>query len=233
MKRTVIAIVNQKGGSGKSTTAVLLAKSFADAGKTVLLVDCDPQGGSSELFGARHDIGLFDMLMGEDLAPCVHRVTDSLSIVPADFRLDAIFVTANPFALRALTKTATADCIVFDTPPTLQGLTRAAILAADRVLIPSEVSETSFGATGYTIEQVKALDKTPEVMLSGYRQPAELKGTARALSEKYTAAFGPYLVGTLPRSLTAAKMATADGKWSAKTRETIEQPLLALYGGAK
>ena len=233
MKRTVIAIVNQKGGSGKSTTAVLLAKSFADAGKSVLLIDTDPQGGSSELFKCRKTPGLFDALLGtHEASECTH-TSEGLRIMPADFRLDKIFTSESPFALQELIKGIEADAIVFDTAPTMQGLTRSAILAADRVLIPSEVSETAFGPTQYTVEQVRELKKKPEVMLSGYKKPADLKGTAKELSENFTKAFGSILAGTLPRSMTAAKLATFRGKWSGKTRETIEQPLLALYGGAK
>lgn len=227
-----IAVVNQKGGSGKSTTAVLLAKAFADSGKSVLLIDCDPQGGSSSLFGCTTLPGLFDALISTAPAECIHRVSDSLSIMPADFRLDKVFWSASPFALQELVE-GLADTIVFDTAPTMQGLTRSAIMAADRILIPSEVSETAFGPTQYTVDQVRELKKKPEVMLSGFRNPSELKGTAKDLAEKFSKAFSKYLAGTLPRSITSAKMATARGMWSAKTRETIEQPLLALYGGKK
>lgn len=228
-----IAIVNQKGGSGKSTTAVLLAKAYADAGKPVLIIDCDPQGGASELFGCARTPGLFDVLTAQAEAnEAVHKSDIAgLEIMPADFRLDQIFVSANPFALSNACKKLTHGIIIFDTPPTMQGLTRAAIMAADRVLIPCEMSETAFSPTVYTVEQVKQLNKKPEVLIAGYKTPGELNGTRKDLSQRYTDALKKYYVGTIPRSLTAAKMATPKGRWTQATRSTIEQPLLS-WGGA-
>lgn len=231
-----IAIVNQKGGSGKSTTAVLLAKAFADSGKTVCLIDCDPQGGASTLFQAKRKPGLFDLLThGCTAREAIHEseVFKNVQIIPADFRLDQIFTTADPFVFEVVTEEIKADTIVFDTPPTLQGLTRSAIIEADRVLIPCEMSETAFEPTRYTTEQVRKNKKDPEVLISGYKKPGDCKGTTKELSEQYTEAFKDCFAGTLPRSLTAAKLATPKGKWTAKTRETIEQPLLNLYGGTK
>jgi chromosome partitioning protein len=227
-----IAIVNQKGGSGKSTTAVLLAKAYAHKGNPVLLIDCDPQGGASALFKSASRPGLFDVLtMANSAGDAIHKSDmDNLYIVPADFRLDQVFTSADPFSLTRLVKGLPYPVIIFDTPPTLQGLTRAAIMAADKVLIPCEMSETAFNPTAYTVEQVKLLEKQPEVLISGYKPPAELHGTRRELSERYTEAFKPYYVGTIPRSLTAAKMATIKGRWTKATRESIEQPLLA-WGG--
>jgi chromosome partitioning protein len=228
-----IAIVNQKGGSGKSTTAVLLAKAYAEAGKAVLIIDCDPQGGASELFGCARKPGLFDVLTKQSKAADAIHKSDiaGLEIMPADFRLDQIFVSANPFALANVCKELSQPIIVFDTPPTMQGLTRAAIMAADRVLIPCEMSETAFSPTVYTVEQVKQLNKKPEVMIAGYKSPSELSGTRKELSQRYTEALREYYAGTIPRSLTAAKMATPKGKWTQATRATIEQPLLS-WGGA-
>ena len=228
-----IAIVNQKGGSGKSTTAVLLAKAYADAGKAVLLIDCDPQGGASELFGCARTPGLFDVLTDANAAgEAIHKSDIAgLEIMPADFRLDQIFVSADPFALADLCDALARPVVIFDTPPTMQGLTRAAIMAADRVLVPCEMSETAFSPTVYTVEQVTRLKKKPEVLIAGYKIPSELNGTRKDLSQRYTDALKKYYVGTIPRSLTAAKMATPKGKWTQATRATIEQPLLS-WGGA-
>ena len=229
-----IAVVNQKGGSGKSTTAVLLAKAFADAGKTVCLVDCDPQGGASTLFESERKPGLFDALTGGcEVSEALHNsgAFENVRLLPADFRLDQVFTSADPFALERITEDIEAGAIVFDTPPTLQGLTRAAIMASDRILIPCEMSETAFAPTQYTVEQVRKLKKNPEVLISGYKAPGSLKGTPKDLSQRYTDAFKDCFSGTIPRSITAAKLATSKGKWTKATRETIEQPLLSLYGG--
>ena len=194
-----IAIVNQKGGSGKSTTAVLLAKAYADAGKAVLLIDCDPQGGASELFGCARTPGLFDVLTDANAAgEAIHKSDIAgLEIMPADFRLDQIFVSADPFALADLCDALARPVVIFDTPPTMQGLTRAAIMAADRVLVPCEMSETAFSPTVYTVEQVTRLKKKPEVLIAGYKPPAELNGTRKDLSQRYTDALKKYYAGTI------------------------------------
>jgi chromosome partitioning protein len=69
-----IAILNQKGDSGKSTTAVLLSRAYAEIGKPVLLIDCDPQGGASELFKSAVRPGLFDVLTdGCEPAEAMHK----------------------------------------------------------------------------------------------------------------------------------------------------------------
>lgn len=226
-----IAIVNQKGGSGKSTTAVLLAKAAALEGKTVVLVDLDPQGGSTTLFKAKGKPGVFELL-SQELEPVDVLQScegwERLHVIGADYRLDQLFISADPFVLQGWQ--IEADTIVFDTPPTLQGLTRSAIIAADRVLIPSEVSETALGPTVYTVETVRKLKKTPEVLLSGFKPANELKGTAAVLSARWIESIGQHIAGTIPRTLSAAKAATEGGKWTGKIRETIGHPLLAFTG---
>jgi chromosome partitioning protein len=236
MKRTIIAIVNQKGGCGKSTTAVLLAKSLAHESASVALIDCDPQGGASTLFGVQGNRpALFDSLIeANEPKECLHTVSGfGLAVMPGDFRLDQIFVTADPYTLESLTDRLDSKTIIFDTPPTLQGLSRAAILAADRILIPSEISETAFGPLEYTVQSVRKLKKKPEILFSGFKEPEEQKGTARELAERFKTSFGPFVVGSIPRSLSAAKMATPGGHWTAKTRELIAEPLLTFAGMKK
>lgn len=228
-----IAIVNQKGGAGKSTTTVLLAKAFNATGHSVLVVDCDAQGGATTLFGGKADKGLYDAITGGSLSDCIHTLSAGLSILSGDYRLNFEFTTFDEESLVGIAKDVDADYVIFDTAPSISGLTIAAIHVADRVLIPSEVSETAFRPTIYTVDRVREMGKKPEVLLSGWKNPELLTGTKKLLAKEYFDAFHSYLVGTLPRTLSAAQAATTRGKWTTKLRQTIEQPLLDLFGGAE
>lgn len=228
-----IAIANQKGGSGKTTMAVLTAKAYAEQGHSVLLVDCDPQGGASHLLGCAKTPGLFDLLTQQNtLLECTHKSnTPGLWVVPADYRLDQIFATANPFALSKGIGDIEGHVIVYDTPPTVQGLTRAAILAADTVLVPCELSETALQPTLYAVSQIAELGKVAKVIVSGYKHPDELRGAKHDLALRYEKAFGKSLAGALPRTGSVAKLATERGKWTPKTMQTVQKPLIA-WGAA-
>jgi chromosome partitioning protein len=151
VKPRIIAIANQKGGVGKTTTAINLAAALAAKGHATLLVDLDPQGNASTGLGvapADRRITTYDLLvLGQRLSACVQPTsTDGLSIVPAnsdlssaDFELSKR--TGRTSALRAAfandAETARSfDFIVLDCPPTLSLLTINALIAAHTVLIP-------------------------------------------------------------------------------------------------
>jgi chromosome partitioning protein len=147
----IIAIANQKGGVGKTTTAINLAAALAVKGHQTLLIDLDPQGNASTGLGidaANRKTSTYDLLILEQaLAACIQNTaTLGLSIVPAnadlasaDFELSkrrgrtgalkAALATANELASRP-------DFILIDCPPTLNLLTINALIAADTVLIP-------------------------------------------------------------------------------------------------
>ncbi len=233
------AIANQKGGSGKTTTTALLAKSLATHGR-VLLVDCDPQGGLTAIFHASGDAGLFDILIGDDPEEGVNYFRRSenpndektgIWIIPADFRLDKIFLTIDPFALERALSGLGFDWMLFDTPPTVQGITRSAIIYSDLVVIPSELSETALGPTSYTVDVVKELQSKSTVVLSGLREFDEGKGgRAPELSRAFIGKFGETIGATIPRNGTTASFAAMDKKWTPKTIEDIAEPLIKAVG---
>jgi chromosome partitioning protein len=143
-----IAIANQKGGVGKTTSAINLATAFAASGWRTLLIDLDPQGNASTGVGvsaASREMSSYDLLLGDaPLADCVMETTiPGLSLVPATVDLsgaevELVSVTDRTHRLRrALSSAQNAFDICFiDCPPSLGLLTLNALTAADTVLVP-------------------------------------------------------------------------------------------------
>ena len=147
----VIAVLNQKGGCGKSTLSMLLSLALASDGKRVLAVDCDPQGGlSSFLVNPDEERpGLFDFLGKfkklKEVTHPVERSGISFDIIPADYRLDSVASALDPFALKRVFKgVKDYDYVVLDNPPTVQGISRASALFADEIIVPAEISARPF-----------------------------------------------------------------------------------------
>ena len=161
----IITITNQKGGAGKTTLASLIARSIADNDKRVLCIDADPQGGLTIILGADHGPGLFELLVKLDAEPV--RV-DNIDLLCADYKLDKIAYTMGPYDIEEIVKDFTEyDYIIIDTPPTTQGVSKAAAIAADLVLIPADISETTIGPTLYTLDALKEVKKDGKVIILG------------------------------------------------------------------
>lgn len=143
----ITAVTNQKGGVGKTTTAVNLCAALRLAGKRVLLVDCDPQGNATSGFGISKNAvcGTYDLLVRqEDIFRCIQK-TEYGDVIPAGRNLAAATVELTLAeqresvlrnALRALYEDY--DFIFIDCPPSLELLTVNALVAADTVLIPMQ-----------------------------------------------------------------------------------------------
>lgn len=155
MKTVIIAVANQKGGVGKSTSAASLATELAIREYETLLIDADPQSNATQIFLAPEQVktSLADVLIGSGASIMEKRVTtevEHLDIVPATLSLanfdrePALSVTKLRTALRDLGDSY--DFIIIDTPPNFGLLLTTALTAATHVLIP--VQAAPFALTG-------------------------------------------------------------------------------------
>lgn len=147
----VIAIVNRKGGSGKTVTVLNLAGALAEAGKTVLTIDLDPQGSLSKgLKVPPTNLPLSQALIkGEDGFDSLIQPTtiENLFVIPADRELNAIETGLREMPGRELRLrrclrkflTREFDYILVDTPPSLGALSQNALVAASEAVIPIDV----------------------------------------------------------------------------------------------
>jgi len=169
----VIAVSNQKGGEGKTTTAVNLAASLAAAEHRVLLVDLDPQGNASSSVGYPRgsvEDGTYEVLLGgRSIAEVVQNTElSTLSVVPATPHLAGAEVelvatdgreSALARALAPILEGRGFDFVILDCPPSLGLLTINALVAADSVIIPMQAryfSLEGLGALKGTIDSVRA-----------------------------------------------------------------------------
>ena len=179
MSQTVIAITNQKGGVGKTTTTINLAYYLAKAGKRVLLVDADPQGNSSSGLGIDKralKVTLADVLL--DTA----KVNEA--IVPTDIKNLSILASQPTLAnaeveltkkerrftrLKQALATTEFDIVLIDCPPSLSLLTVNALIAADSLLLPVQAEFYALEGLGQLLETMKLVKKAmnPEIELAG------------------------------------------------------------------
>ena len=167
----IIAVANQKGGVGKTTTAVNLAACLSKAGKKVLLVDIDPQGNCTSGLGIdkrRVEKTVYDCLINEEKMENVSIQTEyeNLSICPANLDLsgaeiELISVIGRETRLKESLSTAKEeyDYILIDTPPSLGLITINTMTAADSVIIPIQCEFYALEGVSQLVETIKRIKK--------------------------------------------------------------------------
>lgn len=178
----VIAISNQKGGVGKTTTSINLSASLAALGKRILLIDVDPQGNATSIFGLRgHGRSLYEALIEKTatqdlILPTrltnLHIITANLDLAGAE--VEVARMDNHLFQLRrALKNIRTSnlfDFAILDCPPSLGVLMSNALVAADEILLPIQCEYYALEGLGLLVqvsEQLRQSGANPVMSISG------------------------------------------------------------------
>lgn len=218
----VIAIANQKGGVGKTTTAVNLAAALSHAGRKLLLVDLDAQANATQwLLGKDGDAGrgVYDVLLrNAHIAECIVQGAMGVDILPANLslaQLDFDLYHKNNREKRlsaALSKLTTEyDYILIDCPPNLAVSTINAFLAANIVLIPIECRGESIEAVPRLLKVLKELTEDFEYTMRAYALPTFLERTnlAREVHDSIKEKFEKAALSPIHRNIRLAEAFTA------------------------
>ncbi|HBZ53060.1 MAG TPA: chromosome partitioning protein ParA [Eubacterium sp.] len=191
MKR-IIAVANQKGGVGKTTTAINLAACLAEAGLRILVIDIDPQGNTTSGFGVEKDEvenTIYDLLIEKDLSVkdvVIHTEFDGLDIVPSNINLsgaeiDLIGIDDREYVLKKKMEKVMDDYdfTIIDCPPSLNMLTVNAMTTADTVLVPIQCEY-------YALEGLTQLIHTINLVKERLNPKLEIEGVVFTMYDSRT-----------------------------------------------
>lgn len=186
-QKIVIAVLNQKGGVGKTTTTINLASCLGKLKRSVLVIDSDPQGNSTSGLGLEKlklDLTLCDVLVrGIDMDKVTFKTNiQNVSVIPADARLASaeLDMSAAPnreLKLKNAIQNSSYDYILVDCPPALGLLTINALSAADLVLIPVQ-------SEYYALEGLSQLLQVMQQVQAAYNPDLELLGVVMTMYDK-------------------------------------------------
>ena len=186
----IIAVANQKGGVGKTTTSVNLAACLAANMQNVLLVDCDPQGNASSGYGIEKsalDQTIYQVLIDNMAVKTVIQPTEfKVDVLPANIELagaevELVAAISRETRLKRALDTVKAayDYIIIDCPPSLGLLTLNSLAAADSVLMPIQCEF-------YALEGVSQLMNTIELVRNNLNPSLEIEGVVMTMYDSRT-----------------------------------------------
>ena len=186
-----IAIANQKGGVGKTTTSINLSASLAAKGKKVLVIDTDPQGNTTSGFGVEKndlDNTVYELMLSEcSIKECIlNDVIDGVSIIPSNVNLAAaeielIGVDRKEYILKREVEWIkdSFDYIIIDCPPSLSMLTINAMTTADTVLVPIQCEY-------YALEGLSQLIHTINLVIERLNPALDIEGVVFTMYDSST-----------------------------------------------
>ncbi|MBQ7954843.1 MAG: ParA family protein [Lachnospiraceae bacterium] len=187
----IIAIANQKGGVGKTTTSINLSASLAEKGKKVLVIDTDPQGNTTSGFGVdKNDLDdtIYELILGEcSIEDCIIKdVVANVSILPSNVNLAAaeielIGVERKEYILKKEVDWVKDqyDFIIIDCPPSLNTLTINALTTADSVLVPIQCEY-------YALEGLSQLIHTVNLVKERLNPDLDMEGVVFTMFDSRT-----------------------------------------------
>lgn len=187
----IIAVANQKGGVGKTTTAINLSACLAEAGKKVLVIDMDPQGNTTSGLGVNKNQlinTVYEMIIGEcKLEECLlENVLENLSVLPSNVNLsgaeiELIGVDRREYIVRDKVEKVrdNYDFIIIDCPPSLSMLTVNAMTTADTVLVPIQCEY-------YALEGLSQLIHTINLVKQRLNPDLEMEGVVFTMYDART-----------------------------------------------
>ncbi|MBS5523725.1 MAG: ParA family protein [Clostridiales bacterium] len=187
----IIAVANQKGGVGKTTTAINLSACLAEKNKKVLTIDIDPQGNTTSGLGVDKNVvenTVYELFLDEcNLSDCIQSsVMDNLSVIPSNINLsgaeiELISMENKEYLLREKLDTIKQnyDFIIIDCPPSLNLLTVNAMVASDTVLVPIQCEY-------YALEGLSQLMHTIDLITERLNPKLEIEGVVFTMYDART-----------------------------------------------
>lgn len=218
----IIAVANQKGGVGKTTTTVNLSAALAKMGKKVLMMDMDPQGNATVAIGVDKEdlpVSMYDVLVGDAKVrdAVLTTAVENLDLIAANGDLtvaevDLIDESKGPKKLRKALKKIREqyDVILLDCPPTLNMLTLNALTAADGILVPVQCEYFALEGLSALMDTIEAVqtDLNPDLHIDGLLRTMydRRNNLANDVSNQLVTHFGMKVLQTIiPRNVRLAE----------------------------